>query len=185
MRLVRVYLTKMIILLQAIRQVLRIEVVTLLIWFINRTIALVLWMRQFDYIFLINVRAILCILSFVIWWIFKKVIDNWEGLVAAAIHRPICVIAYILIYQRLPRAAFDQFLKFLLSSNEVISDFLHHWVFHSGSGQILNMLFWMVHMIDNHLLIVWVRSRALIVLVLYIFTLFQQSLIRSWRGIFI
>jgi len=43
--LVRVNLSKVIVLFQAVWQVLRIKVVTLLIWLVDRAVALVLWVR--------------------------------------------------------------------------------------------------------------------------------------------
>ena len=55
LRLVGVDLPEVVVLLQAVRQVLRIEVVTLLVWLVDRAVALVLWMRQLDYVLLVDV----------------------------------------------------------------------------------------------------------------------------------
>lgn len=66
LRLVCVYLTEVIILFEAVWQVLRIKVVTLLIRFINCAIALILRVRQIDDFLLVNVRTVFRIFTLII-----------------------------------------------------------------------------------------------------------------------
>ena len=58
LRLIGVDLTEVIVLLQAVGQVLRIEVVTFLVWLVDGSVALVLGVWQLDDVALVDVRTI-------------------------------------------------------------------------------------------------------------------------------
>lgn len=165
--LIGVDLPEMIVLLQAVRQILWVEVVTLLIRLIDRAIALVLGTRQLYDVLLVDVRTVFGILALIKGRILKIVVNDLKSIAAAAVDCPIGVIAHVLIEQRLPDRIFDQFLKFhLVSVEELVAQVLHHGILHARSGQVLDMLLIAgKHVIYHHLLLIIWGTLGLLILV--------------------
>ena len=72
-------LTVLVGLLQAIRQVLGVEVISLLIWLIDGAISLIAGVRQLDQVPLVYVGSVLCIFTLVVWGLLNIVKDDLEA----------------------------------------------------------------------------------------------------------
>ena len=131
----------MVILLQAVRQVLRIEEVTLLIRLVDRAVALVLRVRQLNYVPFVYVGAVLRVLTLVIRRCLQVIIHDLECLIAPTIDRPICVIPYVLVQQARSQLLILQLLVFFHFGDEgIVPQILHHGILNASPCQVLHML---------------------------------------------
>ena len=105
-------------LLEAVRQVLRIEIVPLLIRLIYTSIPLVTWIWKFDDLLLINIWSVLGIFSFVVGRALNIIKDHWESLVSRAIAGSVLVVLHILLQKCLSYRPLNQWFKIFLGCDE-------------------------------------------------------------------
>ena len=86
---------------EAVGQILRIEVITLLIRFIYSTIALIVRVRQLNKILLVNIRPKLSVFALIERRLLKIIINYWESGPVAAIDCAVIVVADVLIEEAL------------------------------------------------------------------------------------
>ena len=108
----------MIVLLEAVGQVLWIEVITLLIRLINSSITLIVRMRQLDEILFVNIRSILSIFAVIKGRLLKIIINYRKSGPVTAIDSAVVVVADVLVQKALFKLINHQLLILLLVGDE-------------------------------------------------------------------
>ena len=170
LRLVRVHLPEVVVLLERVRQVLRVEVVTLLVRLVDGAVALVLRVRQLDDVLLVDVGTVFGVLTLVERRTLEVIVHNLLSSATATIYRPIRIVTHVLVDNVLALRHIKQFFKFLLSRDEgLVAQVPHHRILNARPGQVLNLLLLMVvHVVDRHRLLVVVRVSGALVLQLLV-----------------